>query len=289
MRMYPPTQQSVQKLSDHRLPGSFHSPGSSNPTIGARWTSSGARTRTSLYIVQARPVTTIPTSTAPGADTPVEPQRRGFLGASPPPARLRSQPGDRGRHRPHPPRGRGDGQASRPGEVLVTTMTTPDMVPAMSRASAIVTDEGGMTCHAAIVSRELGVPVRGRDPRRDEEGRRGLGGHGRREDRVRLRGSACSQGRDRRARGVEPRWSRWRRCAYHGHQDLRERRGSGESRGIFALAGLRGRPPTDRVHLHRAHSGAPALAHQEREAGGARSTARGRGRQGLPAPSTPAP
>jgi pyruvate,water dikinase len=43
-------------------------------------------------------------------------------------------------------------------DVLVTTMTTPDMVPAMRRASAIVTDEGGMTCHAAIVSRELGVP-----------------------------------------------------------------------------------------------------------------------------------
>ncbi len=46
----------------------------------------------------------------------------------------------------------------RPGEVLVTSMTMPDMVPAMSRAAAIVTDEGGMTCHAAIVSRELGVP-----------------------------------------------------------------------------------------------------------------------------------
>ncbi len=45
------------------------------------------------------------------------------------------------------------------GDVLVTTMTTPDMVPAMRRASAIVTDEGGMTCHAAIVSRELGVPA----------------------------------------------------------------------------------------------------------------------------------
>jgi pyruvate,water dikinase len=44
------------------------------------------------------------------------------------------------------------------GEILVTTMTTPDMVPAMARAGAIVTDEGGMTCHAAIVSRELGVP-----------------------------------------------------------------------------------------------------------------------------------
>lgn len=44
------------------------------------------------------------------------------------------------------------------GDVLVTTMTMPDMVPAMSRASAIVTDEGGMTCHAAIISRELGTP-----------------------------------------------------------------------------------------------------------------------------------
>ncbi len=44
------------------------------------------------------------------------------------------------------------------GDVLVTTMTNPDMVPAMKRASAIVTDEGGMTCHAAIISRELGIP-----------------------------------------------------------------------------------------------------------------------------------
>ena len=37
-------------------------------------------------------------------------------------------------------------------------MTNPDMVPAMRRASAVVTDEGGRTCHAAIVSRELGIP-----------------------------------------------------------------------------------------------------------------------------------
>ncbi len=44
------------------------------------------------------------------------------------------------------------------GDVLVTEMTTPDFVPAMKRASAIVTDEGGRTCHAAIVSRELGIP-----------------------------------------------------------------------------------------------------------------------------------
>jgi pyruvate,water dikinase len=45
------------------------------------------------------------------------------------------------------------------GDILVAVMTTPDMVPAMKKASAIVTDEGGMTCHAAIVSRELGVPA----------------------------------------------------------------------------------------------------------------------------------
>ncbi len=44
------------------------------------------------------------------------------------------------------------------GEVLVTEMTAPDWVPAMKRAKAIVTDSGGMTCHASIVSRELGIP-----------------------------------------------------------------------------------------------------------------------------------
>lgn len=44
------------------------------------------------------------------------------------------------------------------GDVLVAEMTTPDFVPAMKRAAAIVTDQGGRTCHAAIVSRELGVP-----------------------------------------------------------------------------------------------------------------------------------
>lgn len=45
-----------------------------------------------------------------------------------------------------------------PGEVLVAPMTDPDWEPVMKRASAIVTDHGGRTCHAAIVSRELGVP-----------------------------------------------------------------------------------------------------------------------------------
>jgi pyruvate, water dikinase len=44
------------------------------------------------------------------------------------------------------------------GDVLVAHMTAPDWVPLMRRACAIVTDSGGMTCHAAIVSRELGIP-----------------------------------------------------------------------------------------------------------------------------------
>ncbi|HYK93622.1 MAG TPA: phosphoenolpyruvate synthase [Thermoplasmata archaeon] len=110
----------------------------------------------SLYIVQARPVTTLPSGTAtgptPSAHPPAPagdeaPLARGF-GASPGIAgglaRLLLKSTELNR--------------LQPGEVLVTTMTTPDMVPAMAKASAIVTDEGGMTCHAAIVSRELGVP-----------------------------------------------------------------------------------------------------------------------------------
>jgi len=44
------------------------------------------------------------------------------------------------------------------GDILVTEMTTPDFVPAMRKAAAIVTDTGGRTCHASIVSRELGIP-----------------------------------------------------------------------------------------------------------------------------------
>jgi pyruvate,water dikinase len=52
-----------------------------------------------------------------------------------------------------------DGARLKEGDVLVTVMTAPDWVPLMRKASAIVTDQGGMTCHAAIVSRELGIPA----------------------------------------------------------------------------------------------------------------------------------
>ena len=51
-----------------------------------------------------------------------------------------------------------EGRGLQNGEVLVAAMTSPDWVPAMRRAAAVVTDGGGMTCHAAIVSRELGIP-----------------------------------------------------------------------------------------------------------------------------------
>lgn len=44
------------------------------------------------------------------------------------------------------------------GDVIVTSMTKPEFIPALRKAAAIITEEGGVTCHAAIVSRELGVP-----------------------------------------------------------------------------------------------------------------------------------
>jgi pyruvate,water dikinase len=105
----------------------------------------------SVYMLQSRPVTTmgggakaVPTVTAP-ADAEV--LVRG-LGAAP---------------------GAGFGSVRivaeldesadlAEGEILVTHMTAPDWVPLMRKAAAIVTDSGGMTCHAAIVSRELGIP-----------------------------------------------------------------------------------------------------------------------------------
>jgi pyruvate,water dikinase len=52
-----------------------------------------------------------------------------------------------------------DGARLLPGEVLVAAMTSPDWVPTMRRASALVTDGGGVTCHAAIVGRELHLPT----------------------------------------------------------------------------------------------------------------------------------
>ncbi len=104
-----------------------------------------------FYLLQTRPITTV---TPPGetqdipAPTPIE---QPLLSGSP------ASPGvGSGRIRIifDPAE---TAQVSE-GDVLVAEMTTPDFVPAMKRAAAIITERGGRTCHAAIISRELGVP-----------------------------------------------------------------------------------------------------------------------------------
>ncbi|MFC1687151.1 PEP-utilizing enzyme [Patescibacteria group bacterium] len=55
-------------------------------------------------------------------------------------------------------KGKSDYGSFKTGDILVSWATNPNMIPLMKRAAAIITDEGGVTCHAAIVSRELGIP-----------------------------------------------------------------------------------------------------------------------------------
>lgn len=104
-----------------------------------------------LYIVQTRPVTTIKAQTKSSDETRLKMAESPILeGAAASP-------------------GIGTGHVKvlkspkelnkvMTGDILVARMTSPDYVPAMKKASAIVTDEGGQTSHAAIVSRELGIP-----------------------------------------------------------------------------------------------------------------------------------
>jgi pyruvate, water dikinase len=101
----------------------------------------------SIYLVQTRPITAIATPAAVAEGLSGETLIRG-LGASP----GRASGAVRVLHSPE------EGFRFQSGEVLVAVMTSPDWVPLMRRAAAIVTDGGGMTSHAAIVSRELGVP-----------------------------------------------------------------------------------------------------------------------------------
>ena len=101
-----------------------------------------------VYLVQSRPITTLGAEPGPvGTAGETSPLVSG-LGAGPgvatgPVRVLRSVD---------------EADRLAAGEVLVAAMTTPDWVPAMRRAAALVTDGGGITCHAAIASRELGVP-----------------------------------------------------------------------------------------------------------------------------------
>ena len=101
-----------------------------------------------VYLTQSRPITTLePAARTPAAADGRRPLVHG-LGASPGVAsgkvRVLQSPDDEA--------------SMQRGDVLVTRMTSPDWVPIMRRAAAIVTDAGGMTSHAAIVARELGVP-----------------------------------------------------------------------------------------------------------------------------------
>ncbi len=101
-----------------------------------------------IFILQSRPITTIKKKKDPNEKVATTAILEG-LGASPGiaygEAKLVSDASELGK--------------VKDGDILVAVMTTPDMVPAMKRAAAIVTDEGGLTCHAAIVSRELGCPA----------------------------------------------------------------------------------------------------------------------------------
>ncbi len=104
-----------------------------------------------LYIVQTRPVTTVGKEAI--NHNPTEMNRNKMLvkgdpaspGIASGPVKILTSPKEIGK--------------INKGDVLVAEMTNPDYVPAMRRAAAIVTERGGRTSHAAIVSRELGIPA----------------------------------------------------------------------------------------------------------------------------------
>jgi pyruvate, water dikinase len=101
-----------------------------------------------VHIVQSRPVTAL--GEEPAVGKPPEPAEVVVRG-------LAASPGIRsGPARVLP--SLAESEKLQPGDVLVARMTEPDWTPLMKKAVAIVTDEGGMTAHAAIVSRELGIP-----------------------------------------------------------------------------------------------------------------------------------
>jgi pyruvate,water dikinase len=102
-----------------------------------------------VWIVQSRPITTLERESAAPEGDGVGGVLVSGMGAAPGiatgPVRILHSPAD--------------GVRLLRGEVLVATMTNPDWVPTMRRAAALVTDGGGVTCHAAIVGRELHLPT----------------------------------------------------------------------------------------------------------------------------------
>jgi pyruvate,water dikinase len=103
------------------------------------WAISDGRT----YLVQARPITTLST-TSPDQHIVLARGLAAAPGKVTGKVRVLQSPDE--------------GSQLLDGEVLVAPMTNPDWLPTMRRAAALVTDTGGMTCHSAIVARELGIP-----------------------------------------------------------------------------------------------------------------------------------
>lgn len=101
-----------------------------------------------VFIVQSRPITTL--GADPEQSRTVEPGAVLVRGLAASPGIVSGAV--------RIARSAAEGDALRQGEILVAEMTNPDWVPVLRRAAALVTDGGGITCHAAIVSRELGVP-----------------------------------------------------------------------------------------------------------------------------------
>ncbi|MBB3752704.1 pyruvate,water dikinase [Mycolicibacterium sp. BK634] len=97
-----------------------------------------------IWMVQTRPITTLPHAVAAEADSVLARGLAAAPGQATGVVRVLRSPEE--------------GARLLDGEVLVAPMTNPDWLPTLRRAAALVTDTGGMTCHAAIVARELGVP-----------------------------------------------------------------------------------------------------------------------------------
>lgn len=104
-----------------------------------------------IYITQARPITTLSNSEKMIPELKIENLKLKILSGAPAAPGLVSGPVRM------VPNVKLLGRVKK-GDIMVTDMTTPDFVPAMRRAAGIITNRGGLTSHAAIVSRELGVP-----------------------------------------------------------------------------------------------------------------------------------
>lgn len=110
-----------------------------------------------LYILQSRPITTLGDAPSASDNSKEEGMNQAPEKLNPLVRGLAASPGI-GRGKVKKIKDVSEINLVKEGDILVTAMTNPDMVPAMRTAAAVVTDEGGRTCHAAIVSRELGIP-----------------------------------------------------------------------------------------------------------------------------------